>query len=336
MDNRTPDPEPAMKAALINAILANDPQIMPIFAPAFDTSQKWLNYLQANLVAARATNVDVTEILDMPGVWHSDRFQALYVACWAYHPVEKGSYMIQLTPQQLTNAQNAAGKLTWRKSSHLEGTSRSARGGADFKFILGYGELLVMVHNGALFLKMEGHAASSPAHLASWYTKNKTGAGNTASAALNNLATGGQWGIQQRGAENYGTAYKALLSALGFSGKVTTVKQVMDKLQESFAGVAPATTLDGYRDLLDRLEARFRTYAQARALPWYQPFMTALPDLRELVKVLDKDAKRLALPAGQDYLGVDRVYREIRVVPSEINRKVQRLYHALLTNTPVV
>jgi hypothetical protein len=327
-----------MKAALINAILADDPQIMPIFAAAFDTSQKWFQYLDDNLVPANASNVDVTEILDMPGVWHSDRFQALYVACWAYHPVEKGSYMIELTPQQVLNAEHAAGKLTWRASSHLKGTSRSARGGQDFKFIQGYGELLVMVHNNALFLKMEGHAASSPHHLASWHAKNQTGAGNMASAALNQLATtpNSPFGIQQRGAENYSTAYKALLGAIGFSGKVTTVKEVMDKLQESCGGVAPAATLAGYRDLLNRLEAKFRTYAQARALPWYQPFMAALPDLRGLVAVLDKDAKRLGLPAGQDYLGVDRVYQEIRVVPSEINRKVQRLYHALLTKTPVV
>ena len=132
-----------MRSVLIDAIRTGDPEIMQLFAQPFDHHSKWVKYIEENFGSLGKPTVN--HILNRESRWHSKRFQALYIACWIYHPVEKGSYMIQLSDKQLSNAEESAKKLTWRKSSHLSGTSHSARGGTDFEFIKGYGELLVIV-----------------------------------------------------------------------------------------------------------------------------------------------------------------------------------------------
>ncbi len=90
--------------------------------------------------------------------------------------------MIKLTPPQKKNAEDSAKKLTSRASSHLKGWSYSA--GKNFAFVNGYSELLVMIYEDCLFLKMEGHSAFSYAHLKAWNEKRKTGAGSMNNPAL--------------------------------------------------------------------------------------------------------------------------------------------------------
>jgi hypothetical protein len=60
--------------------------------------------------------------------------------------------------------------------------------------------------------------------------------GNTNNPGLHNLAVNKpELGIIARGAENYSKPYEALLKELGFSGKTTTLEQVLDALQRKTA-----------------------------------------------------------------------------------------------------
>lgn len=314
-----------MRSVLIDAIRTGDAEIMQLFAEPFDHYTKWVAFLGEYF--GPGNKLSVNRVLGMEEQWHSVRFQALYVACWIYHPLEKGSYMIQLNEKQLENAVASVQKLTWRKSSHLSSTSYSARGGTDFKFIRGYGELLALVEGNYLFLKMEGHKASSPSHLKSWVTKIRTGAGETSNQHLNDLSKDSKWGITQRGAENYSKPYKALLKALGFSGKTVTFSQVIAEFQRRFPLVSipngsGATALRGY---LDKLYVMASANAIVIASALYQPLMDAKSDLYEIVHDLAKDDHRI--PAdGVDHWGLERFYREVRLAPERIDRKLQKFY----------
>jgi hypothetical protein len=68
--------------------------------------------------------------------WQLPTFQALYVACWLHHPVEKGTYLIDLSgvPVGQMAILNAAYQqhLSGRRSSHLSGAGRSAGAGWEF------------------------------------------------------------------------------------------------------------------------------------------------------------------------------------------------------------
>ena len=318
-----------MRSVLIDAIRTGDPEIMQLFAEPFDHANKWVAYL-AEHFSGPGDDLSVEKILNLEERWHSVRFQALYVACWIYHPLEKGSFMIQLTPQQTANAEFSAGKLTWRKSSHLSGTSRSARGGTDFQFIRGYGELLVLLQDNYLFLKMEGHAASSPSHLKSWVTKIRTGAGETANPHLNALSADPRWGILQRGAENYSTTYKALLKALGFSGKTVTFAQVIGKLRQLLPGVQipagdGAAALRGY---LARVYVMAEANHVVRRSTIYGPLMAARSDMEGIIRDLEKDDHRMPSD-GVSHLGLDRIYREMRLAPARIDRKLNKFHRAV-------
>lgn len=309
-----------MRNVLINAIANRDPEIMQLFGVPFDSPTKWIEYLRTYFGGGNSLRVET--VLNMTDRWHSVRFQALYIACWIYHPLEKGSYMIQLTDQQRKNAEASAGKLTWRKSSHLSETSRSARGGSDFSFINGYGELLVIVEGNYLFLKMEGHAASSPSHLQSWITKIKTGAGETANQHLNDLSKVEKWGIEQRAAENYSKTYKALLKALGFSGKTVTFQQVISKLHTTFTHVqiqSGGNAEVALRDYLKRLYTMINANSVVQRSTLYGPLCAAKKDMEEMVTVLVRDDQRMD---GISNIGLDRVFREVRVAPAAINKEI--------------
>lgn len=187
----------------------------------------------------------VVNMLNRKGAWWTrECFQALYVACWIHHPVEKGSYMIQLDPNQHANVRDAynrllqSGALQARISSHLSGAGASAHEGWDF--LKGYGELLVQIegettHAPALFLKCEGHALgkglslSTVKHGASWVKKKFTGSGATASKALQDWASYSSV-VEGRAAENFSKDYEKLLKQLGLTSTRTTVAQVVDAL----------------------------------------------------------------------------------------------------------
>ena len=317
-----------MRSVLIDAIRTGDQEIMQLFATPFDHFTKWVAYLKEHF--GPGEKLSVNRVLDLQERWHSARFQALYVACWIYHPLEKGSYMIQLTDQQRANAEASAGKLTWRKSSHLSSTSYSARGGKDFKFIRGYGELLVLVEGNFLFLKMEGHAASSPSHLKSWVTKIRTGAGETSNQHLNDLTNDSKWGITQRGAENYSKSYKALLKALGFSGKMVTFEQVIRKLRQTFPTVhiPPGDGAAALREYLKKLYVMINANHLVLRSIYYQPLMDARADMEGIIRDLEQDDRRMPTD-GVDHMGVDRIFREVRIAPERIDRKLQKFYDAV-------
>jgi hypothetical protein len=143
--------------------------VRTVFGAPFQTPQGWADFLDHNIPAR-----DVEILLKRtPGFWHRENFQALYVACWIFHPVEKGSYMLQLGSHH-ANVRDAylrmvkSGELQPRISSHLSKTGASAHEGWDF--LQGYGELLIQIEGGTgpgsyLFLKCEGHPPRISARL---------------------------------------------------------------------------------------------------------------------------------------------------------------------------
>ena len=321
-----------MKSELIEAIRVRNPEIMALFVPPFDHPAHWISFIEEYFgTDAPVSSYSVTRILNYAAQWHSHRFRALYIACWICHPVEKGSYMIRLTPEQKAAAQASADQLTWRASSHLASTSRSARGGEDFQFISGYGELLVIVEGDFLFLKMEGHNAMSISHMSSWVTKIRTGEGEVANELLNRKAKEGRFGIQGRGAENYSHPYKALIMALGMSGKMVTFAQVIAALRQKFPTVSipPGGGEQALRGYFDNL---YRFAGMSNPLVLSREFLDILLDARKdimgIISDLVADERRLG-PGGLDNFGVNRIFREIRMTPEEIDGKLTRFVNAL-------
>lgn len=216
-------------------------QVAAVFGDDFQTPAGW-NRMLDNMPGRRVEN-----LLNRKGTWWTrECFQALYVVCWIHHPVEKGSYMIQLSPAHAANVREAynrllsSGALQARISSHLSKQGASAHEGWDF--LKGYGELLVQIegesaHAPYLFLKCEGHALesglslSTVMHGASWVLKEITGAGATASEALKQWASFSSV-VEGRAAENFSNSYKKMLKQLGLSGAKTTVEQVVEALHK--------------------------------------------------------------------------------------------------------
>ena len=242
-----------------------------VFAEPFQTPSGWTRMLN-NMPGGR-----VTMLLNRSGAWWTrECFQALYVACWIHHPVEKGAYMLQLPAAGYANVKSAyekllaSGALQSRISSHLSKKGASAHEGWDF--LKGYGELLVQLEGEKggspyLYLKCEGHALESGLslstilHGASWVKKIFTGSGATASKALNSLAKSST-NVEARAAENFSTQYEKVLDKLGFSGTMTTVEQVIEELAKragiSAGGLPPQ--IKGNTHLLGRAMQGERGY----------------------------------------------------------------------------
>lgn len=235
--------------AIYNLGSEDNPLLDKLFAVEFDSIAKWRKYIKEHF-EQWGNSFTVEKILDKSipkqlfggEKWGSIKFQALYIACWIYQPVEKGAYMITLTKSQNDNVQQNIEKLTARLSSHVEhgfgknSQGYSARGGHNFKFINGYHELLVILDKEKLFLKMESHRASAPAHLADWYHKSVHGEGKTANQQLNDLALNNKnLEIKQRAAENYNTNYDILRKWLGLkTGNMLKFTQVDEALKKRF------------------------------------------------------------------------------------------------------
>src|SRR5579871_5654644 len=98
-----------MRSVMIDAIRTSDPEFMQMFDTGFDSGAKWAEFVSGQFGPREPLTVN--RILDLDQRWHAARFQALYIACWIYHPVEKGSYMIKLSDQQKANAEASAKKL---------------------------------------------------------------------------------------------------------------------------------------------------------------------------------------------------------------------------------
>jgi hypothetical protein len=227
-----------IRAASLGSPVAQT-HLSEVFGDDFQSPAGWKRMLD------QMPGGSVETLMNRKGAWWTrECFQALYVACWIDHPVEKGSYMIQLSAQHYANVRAAydgllrTGALQSRISSHLSKQGASAHEGWDF--LKGYGELLLQMEGDPafapyLFLKCEGHALekglslSTVKHLASWVKKGITGSGQTASQALQEWATFSNV-VEGRAAENFGKGYEKLLKQLGLSSRKTTVEEAMEAL----------------------------------------------------------------------------------------------------------
>ena len=190
-----------------------------IFGPNFQSYQDFCGYFDQHF----NQHHDIHTVWKSKGrnrdAWTVQDFHALYVACWIYKPMEKGTYFIRMTPSEAASVKVGFEKLPTRKSSHLSKSGRSAHTG--WEFLVGYRELLVQWQETQdrtyLMLKAEGHTTGLSGiipHLQSWNHKRKTGEGLRANADLHNL-TGNGSPIIARGAENFDNTYKAFLKSIG-------------------------------------------------------------------------------------------------------------------------
>lgn len=213
-----------------------------VFQADFQSPQGWKHAL------GRIPGGNLNTMLSLGNEWWSrESFQALYIACWIHHPVEKGTFMLALgNPAHYANVKGAyenlltSGELESRPSSHLSKKGASAHKG--WRFLRGYDELLLQIEGEStgtpyLMLKCEGHplqvgfSLSTILHGASWVVKELTGAGMTASPELNELSENSS-NVEQRAAENFSKSYKKLLKSLKLKSKMVTVSDVLEELHK--------------------------------------------------------------------------------------------------------
>ena len=273
-------------------------------------------------------------------------FQALYIACWLFQPLEKGAFMIPLTePSHVENISAALNFLPKRWSSHLsERNARSA--GAGYAFLCGYSELLVQLEyeNGlskpSLFLKTEGHGAHSIAHLRSWVTKATTGRGNTQNQWLHTLATDPQYasyGIMDRAGENYDKPYEALLDHLKLKGKQIKIEEVIPviitKLKKKTNGqVVNPDLLRAYEqsqgtsvpipkstlaELIKQVIVPTANKPDFATSKFVQKLQSAENALRSIAEFLIRDG------GNTETAAVPRVFQEVRVSFTELDAVIQ-------------
>ena len=310
-----------------------------LFVPPFTTLGGWIDFWHRR-------RLSVSILLRKPGeLWSVGDFHALFIACWLYHPVEKGSFMIPLpSPLHRTLVQAAMGKLEARWSSHLSKQgARSA--GQGFAFLKGYHELLVQyeetqARNPSLFLKAEGHSAASLAHVVSWVKKSFTGAGATVNPDMNTAGRLHHGGIQARAAENYDKAYEKLLDYHGFEGTQVQVAELLPMVatklrekgfqyrfalegEEPYQSVRALSRLRGVTirkqlllDLLTQCIIPTVERVPEKKSEYVDKVRKALPALRDVVEGLERDL------ADPETAAAPRVFAEVRVTFDQLDRTI--------------
>jgi hypothetical protein len=308
-----------MKGAIKDLLISTDPHemltVQEVFGDDFQTRDHWLEFITNNLVGGMPTS----HFRAPANAWRVGSFQALYVACWIHHPVEKGTYMISLAGLRDPTIVKTAMKdqLSSRKSSHLSGKGYSAK--KRWHFLKGYEELLVQYEGDStgtpfLMLKSEGHGTgigSVVPHLQSWRHKVKHGVGLQASAALNNLAKTNAL-IALRNAENYDKDYESLLKLLGFKDlKNTTVRQMFIALcrTSGFHNGIPSTASnravgEALADFCHANSANNSRFNLGGKLT-----LGMIASLRGLSATLLRDTHHTG----------ERVFQEVRVTPMELD-----------------
>lgn len=205
---------PSETCAFLYSLIEGD-YSKQIFGPNFQNYGDFCSYFEKHY----GTTYDIHRVLMTKRKWSAEDFHALFIACWIYKPMEKGTYFFRMTSAEAHKVKVGFETLPTRKSSHLSGKGRSAHAG--WAFLKGYAELLVQWHNTGsrtyLMLKAEGHTTSLSSivpHMKSWNHKRKHGEGLRASDALH-ATTGPGSPIISRGAENFSTDYKTFLKELG-------------------------------------------------------------------------------------------------------------------------
>lgn len=312
-------------AQLVSSTAEADRDVVKaVFGEEFQTMGQWRQFLRGRL------NDTVSAMLQAPGPrWSVQSFHALYIACWIHHPVEKGTFMLNLAslnPGRQKTVRDAYDKhCTSRKSSHLSGSGRSASKG--WKFLNGYEELLVQyeltIGVPYLLLKAEGHTTGVSGiipHLQSWNHKRKHGVGLEASPFLNALASTNPL-LEARAAENYDKAYEKLLEkVLKLKGRMTTVREVVPVLFQK-SGYSNRAT-GHYAGLTNRqLGAELTRYCDATTMVGaggvrYRAGGAITGDmiqsLRDIAKSLNDDGDTQT----------ERVYREIRLTPVDADHSL--------------
>jgi hypothetical protein len=225
-----------MNNYLANALRSpQDEWVAKAFYEDFQSATQWRDYLVNHFMEGE--ELDVGTILDKEREWHAIDFQALYVACWTYKPVVKGSYMLCVTDFQ-RNVRRGYKKLSSRWTSHLHTEDKGGVGSEGWRFLKGYHELLVQMEEANyehyLFLKCEGFPSISVPHIKSYIHKRTHGVGKDVNEDLLTIASDEDTnvGINVRRAENYSPLYKALIQELGKKkfikkhGEIVNVREV--------------------------------------------------------------------------------------------------------------
>lgn len=304
--------------------------VKEVFGPRFREMGDWRAFLRITL----GGNVSTQLAMPYPR-WSVKSFHALYIACWIHHPVEKGTFMINLA--KLSQSQRDVVKEAYtkhcsgRKSSHLSGSGRSAS--QDWAFLNGYHELLVQFEytkgQPYLFLKSEGHTtgvAGIVPHMQSYLHKRKHGEGLQASPALNSLAQR-HAGVEVRAAENYGKHYKRLLKdVLGFSGKQVTVREAVQALFEKTGfPVHPNRVIYGSNKEVGDLMMTYCEQGPPGARHGI-PYRVGGKITGDMIEDLKKLAKSMQADGN---VHMPRVYREIRVEPAQLDESLNVFYRTV-------
>ncbi len=303
-----------------------------VFAGQFKDRAGWSQFTRQHL-----HNGSVSDQLKAPAHnWTPQSFQALFVAAWAHHPVEKGSYMIdlsKLSKEELAEVAQAHQKhCSSRPSSHLSGAGRSASKG--FNFLNGYKELLVQMEHVEdkpyLFLKAEGHTTGINGivgHTNSYFHKVKTGEGLTASPFLNALANANPTTVEARAAENYGKPYGKLLKALQLdAGSKTVTTREMSKALFEATGFEPEGLPAG--DFLrtatnERLGKALINYCDSADSPLCSPALRANDKIgSDMLKELREVAESLVADGDTRH---GRVFREVISSPAALDASMAHL-----------
>lgn len=131
-----------MNKYLANALREPAEDWVPLmFYEDFCTSQQWIDHINEYY----PPDDGIEKILNQETKWSVKDFQALYIACWMYKPVVKGSYMLKLPEESEGNVRKAyKKKLDSRWTSHLHGpVTKGANASKNWRFLKGYHELLV-------------------------------------------------------------------------------------------------------------------------------------------------------------------------------------------------
>jgi len=318
-------------AELIRSTGRRDQEMVrSVFHEPFWTIEEWMQYLNARRLRHGQA---VKNLLQQGHIadWCVQSFHALYVACWIHHPVEKGTYMLQLGnlpyPQRHKIKQAVERHCASRMSSHLSGKGHSAAKG--WRFLKGYDELLVQVELSSgphLLLKAEGHALNLSGfipHMKSWANKDKEGEGLTASPALRYFAATSPDLVERRAAENFSPHYKALVHGLGFTAKhdkkFVTARHVIKALFEQ-TGYIRTVGGNFFEEGVSntRLGLALQSYCnndRYRSLQNATNFVTP-----GMVTELRRLAVSLAAPRPVHH---EQVFQEIRVTPNEVDASLQ-------------
>src|SRR5262245_20215006 len=241
--------------------------IPDLFYEDFRTATQWVAFIQSRFPNG------VSSILEKQQGWSARDFQSLYIACWIYKPVVKGSYMLKLLDDHEAGVEKAyKKKLNSRGTSHLHGPkTKGANASSGWRFLKGYHELLVQIEEAPdgkyLFLKCEGHPAVSYAHYKSWKHKQKTGHGLDVNEDLLTRATDDtlHLGIKVRRAENYSTHYRELLQyLLDRTGQSKFFKKQGDVVHTRLAA---AMLVNAARQTAKK-DDHLKTWLQARLQPY--------------------------------------------------------------------